>query len=221
MLANYLGNCPVTWYVQLYKFLMLIRVLKQDWTQVSNIQSTSLEVNGKTSWTIPYVAFLVRKQNTHRPGSFFHLGFREVWKLGKLCTIQNISLDIPYPQFSCCQFHFYFDWTNVKVGLNYVVSQPLVAAPLYVWSIFSHYCSSEVNVSKHRKAAHGRQSERNTFQETMKQSSVTVPWIFQGRWTEGNWTGSLLGWRLQVICVFCFSVRKCWFTEHAGFFKGF
>lgn len=148
-------------------------------------------------------------------GAFFS------WDLEKLYTIQNISLDIPYPQFSCCQFHFYFDWTNVKVGLNYVVSQPLVAAPLYLWSIFSHYCSSEVNVSKHRKAAHGRQSERNTFQETMKQSSVTVPWIFQGRWTEGNWTGSLLGWRLQVICVFCFSVRKCWFTEHAGFFKGF
>lgn len=62
--------------------------------------------------------------------------------------------------FRCCQFGFHFDRPNVKVCLNYVVIQPLVAVALLslVHLLMLLLCSAEVKVSKFRKATDGNPS---------------------------------------------------------------
>ena len=81
--------CPA---VHVEILLMLIRVIKQDWTQMSNIQSTSVEVHGKTpgNYTIHGI-FGLRAKYTQAKELFSLEVWRILWKLWKLYTVQNDS----------------------------------------------------------------------------------------------------------------------------------
>lgn len=51
--------------------LMLIRVMKQDWTQMSNGPSTTVEVHGKTPGNYTIRGIFGLRTNSHRLRSFF------------------------------------------------------------------------------------------------------------------------------------------------------
>lgn len=58
--------------------LMLIRVIKQDWTQMNNLQSTSVEVHGKTPGTYTIHGIFGLRAKYTQAKELFSL---EVWRI--------------------------------------------------------------------------------------------------------------------------------------------
>lgn len=113
--------------------LMLIRVTKQDCTQIQILMKVMAELQR----TILYHVFGLWAKCTQTKELFSLEVWRILWKLVELYTVQNDSsrkvfwtFHIPsLPLLPVC---FHFDRLKAKVYLTYVLTQPLVAVPLYL-----------------------------------------------------------------------------------------